>query len=63
MDRIGLIEKFAEPYRMACPRGHTALEPHKTLESAHCRTCKRSYDFEELVDKKQDAQERGGIGL
>lgn len=51
MDREELLEKLKEPYRMACPRNHTALTPNANSQTVQCRTCKRSYAYEEIVDK------------
>lgn len=42
-----------DPYRVACPRGHTDLNPAKTRPTAYCRTCRESYPAEELIDRRR----------
>lgn len=53
---------LTEPYRVACPRGHTALVPAETTASAFCRTCGRAYEARELVDKHRDRPDAGNRG-
>jgi hypothetical protein len=50
-------EKLATDYRMACPRGHTSLDPAQTTPTAYCRSCARSYAFEALVDRRRAGQQ------
>ena len=52
-DEGRIREKLASEYRMACPRGHTSLHPAETTATAYCRTCGRSYHFDELVDRRE----------
>ncbi len=53
-----LHDLLADPYRVACPEGHTALNAAETTASAYCRTCRRSYPATELVDRRHDADPR-----
>lgn len=55
-------QTFDDDYRVACPHGHTSLQPAETTETAYCHQCSRSYSYEELVDKKTDAGTTGGVG-
>ncbi|WP_415381673.1 hypothetical protein [Halosimplex sp. TS25] len=48
-----LRELLSDPYRVACPVGHTALNPAESAPSAYCRTCRESYAAEELVDRRR----------
>jgi len=50
-----LDELCSDPYRVACPRGHTAVVPSKTTDSAYCRSCRESYPAAALVDRQQEA--------
>lgn len=54
-----LAAALADPYRVACPRGHTALDPAETTASAYCRTCQRAYPVGELVDKRCGGERAG----
>lgn len=47
-------EKLATEYRMACPHGHTSLQPAETTPTVYCQMCERSYAFAELVDRRRD---------
>jgi len=49
-----LGDLLADPYRVACPCGHTALDAAETTASAYCRTCHESYDADELVDRRSE---------
>lgn len=49
IDRAAL----AEDWRVACPRGHVRLQPAVASETAYCESCGRSYEWAELVDRKQ----------
>jgi hypothetical protein len=49
----------SDPYRVACPRGHTAIVPAETTDSGYCRTCRASYPAEELVDRRRDPNRCG----
>lgn len=53
-----LEDLCSDPYRVACPRGHTAVNPSKTTDSAYCRTCRESYPAEALVDRQQETDPR-----
>lgn len=53
-----LSDLLADPYRVACPRGHTALKPAKTTASAYCRTCRESYHATELIDRRHEPDPR-----
>ncbi len=59
-DEGRIRERLAVDYRIACPEGHTSLEPARTTATAYCRTCRRSYDFDELVDRRDGGGSRGG---
>lgn len=41
-------------YRMACPAGHTSLQPAETTPTAYCQICGQAYPFDELVDRQGD---------
>jgi hypothetical protein len=56
-ERQELREKLATDYRMACPRGHTSLDPAATTPTAYCRSCGQSYAFETLVDRRRAGQQ------
>lgn len=45
-------DAFKEDWRVACPEGHVRLEPARATETAYCESCERSYDWEDLVDRK-----------
>lgn len=60
MDREELLEKLDDPYRMACPEGHTTLVPNARKRTVQCRTCNRSYAYEQLVDKAATEPATGG---
>ncbi|WP_164471551.1 hypothetical protein [Halosimplex salinum] len=49
-----LADLLSDPYRVACPNGHTALNPAETTPSAYCRTCRESYHARELADRRRD---------
>ncbi|WP_135363342.1 hypothetical protein [Halosimplex halophilum] len=49
-----LADLLADPYRVACPNGHTALKPAATTPSAYCRSCRESYHASELVDRRSE---------
>lgn len=51
---------FDEPWRVACPEGHTGLRPLTEAEMAYCQRCRRSYAYEELVDRKERQTRRVG---
>lgn len=53
-DGYRIREKLASDYRIACPHGHTSLSPAETTPTAYCQTCGRSYQFDELVDRRWD---------
>lgn len=48
---------FDEPWRVRCPEGHTGLRPLESARMAYCQRCRWSYEYEALVDQKE--QERG----
>jgi hypothetical protein len=53
VDPDAVDDLVADPYRVACPRGHTALVPAETSPSAYCRTCAQSYPATELIDRRR----------
>lgn len=53
-DATAVRKKLAREYRMACPHGHTSLQPAETIPTAYCQTCGRAYSFDELRDKRGD---------
>lgn len=61
MERGHVRELLAEePYRIACPRGHTALTLAATTDTVQCGSCRQAYALDELVDKLED-QLTGGV--
>lgn len=52
-DAVRIREKLAAEYRMACPEGHTSLDPADTTATAYCQICGRAYSFDVLVDRRQ----------
>lgn len=51
-DGYRIREKLASDYRIACPCGHTSLSAAETTQTAYCQACGRSYQFDELVDRR-----------
>lgn len=57
-DRHERVErKLREQWRMTCPEHHHDLED-KAGPSVYCKQCGHAYRYEELIDKREQADPR-----
>lgn len=47
-------DRWADPYRWACPAGHVFQRRFDPAGAIECYTCQRTYDAADLVDRRTE---------
>jgi len=55
VDADAVADRWTDPYRWACPRGHVFQRTFDPRGPVECYSCERTHDTTDLVDRKRES--------